>query len=322
MSLKSKILCNLLTKGGALTAKELSDGTVSRNAVWKAVRSLQEEGYPVRAIAGKGYALTEGADFPHAQEIERLCDRAFCVEVVWETESTNTLLRRRAEEGAPHGTVLIACRQSGGRGRMGRSFFSDSGGLYMSLLLRPDTDAAHGGDITGLAAVAVAEAIEAISEKRAYIKWVNDVFCEGKKVCGILTEAAVALEGGALDYAVVGIGLNVYSPRGGFPEGLEGIAGGLYQRREGTAGLINRYAAEILRRFDDLYRHPATALKSYKERCFVIGQTVTALRGGEEAAVKVLDVADDYSLLVKGEDGEKRLINSGEVRIRPEGIPK
>lgn len=322
MSLKSKILQKLLTDATHIfSATELSENTVSRNAVWKAVRALQEEGYPIQNIAGKGYTLGKGVDFPNGAEIERLTAGKYRPDVVWETESTNTLLRRSAEDGAPNGTVIIACRQNGGRGRMGRSFFSEAGGLYLSLLLRPQTSAKRGGDITGLAAVAVAEAIEAVTGKRAYIKWVNDIFCGGKKVCGILTDAAVSLEGGLLNYAVVGIGLNVYGPKGGFPQEIRGIAGALYPHGDTKAGLINRLAAEVLCRFDSLYQKPDEALDGYKRRCFLIGQQVTAVRGNEEQPVRVLDVAEDYSLLVEDQKGEKKLLNSGEVRVRPEEVP-
>lgn len=322
MSLKSKILQKLLTDATHIfSATELSENTVSRNAVWKAVRSLQEKGYPILNIAGKGYTFGGAVDFPLAEDIEKLTNGKFSPAVVWQTASTNTDLRRLAEEGAPHGTTLIACRQNGGRGRMGRSFFSEAGGLYLSLLLRPQTTAERGGDITGVAAVAVAEAIEAVTGKRAYIKWVNDIFCGGKKVCGILTDAAVSLEGGLLSYAVLGIGLNVYSPKDGFPQEIRDIAGALYPHGNTKAGLINRLAAEVLCRFDSLYQKPDEALDGYKRRCFLIGQQVTAVRGNEEQPVRVLDVAEDYSLLVEDQKGEKKLLNSGEVRVRPEEVP-
>ncbi|MBQ3195219.1 MAG: biotin--[Clostridia bacterium] len=322
MSLKSKILQKLLTDATHIfSATELSENTVSRNAVWKAVRALQEKGYPILNIAGKGYTFGGAVDFPLAEDIEKLTNGKFSPAVVWQTASTNTDLRRLAEEGAPHGTTLIACRQNGGRGRMGRSFFSEAGGLYLSLLLRPQTTAERGGDITGVAAVAVAEAIEAVTGKRAYIKWVNDIFCGGKKVCGILTDAAVSLEGGLLSYAVLGIGLNVYSPKDGFPQEIRDIAGALYPHGDTKAGLINRLAAEVLCRFDSLYQKPDEALDGYKRRCFLIGQQVTAVRGNEEQPVRVLDVAEDYSLLVEDQKGEKKLLNSGEVRVRPEEVP-
>ncbi|MBQ7048596.1 MAG: biotin--[Clostridia bacterium] len=320
MTLKSRILYNLLTKNGCLTAHELSEDTVSRNAVWKAVRSLQEEGYPIEAVAGKGYRLKEGTDIPLAHEISRLCGGAFNVRTLWECESTNNLLRRLAEEGASDGEVLIACRQNGGRGRMGRSFYSEQGGLYMSVLIRPEKASCRGGDITATAAVAVAKAIEKISGERADIKWVNDVFCHGKKVCGILTDGAVSVENGMLEYAVVGVGLNVYCPSGGFPTELQEIAGGVHGKAE--AGLINRYAAEILNEFNALYTAPSAALEDYRSRCFLVGQTVVAVRGAEESTIKVLGISDDYNLIAEDEAGNIKQLYSGEVRVRPEGVPR
>ncbi len=323
MSIKDKILHTLLySNGKVVTGAELSCGSVSRNAVWKAVRTLQGEGYPIESVPNKGYTLPKGLDIPIAEDICKLTEGRFHPQVLWQAGSTNTLLRNRAEGGAPDGTVIIACTQQGGRGRMGRSFCSMAGGLYLSFLLRPQTSAGRGGDITGVAAVAVAEAIEAITGKKAYIKWVNDLYLEGKKVCGILTDASVSLEGGLLDYAVVGIGLNVHMPDGGFPSELKDIAGSLYKDGQGTVGLINRFAAEILCRFYSLFETPDKALEGYRSRCFLVGKTVTALRGEERRRLKVLGVADDYSLIIETADGEKQLLNSGEVSLRPEEVPK
>ena len=132
-------------------------------------------------------------------------------------ESTNSLLKLDAEAEAPTGTIVISEEQTKGRGRMGRSFYSPGNtGIYMSILLRPKISAYESLSITTCAAVAVAEAIEMNSNKKAEIKWVNDIFVNNKKVCGILTEASLDLENGGLRYAILGIGINVFAPRKAF----------------------------------------------------------------------------------------------------------
>ena len=227
MSTKEKLL-ELLEENREeyLSGEELA-GTlaVSRAAVWKAVKSLQQEGYPIDAVTNRGYRLSRGGDRLSAPGIRKYLKgacRELPITVVEETQSTNTALRALAEAGAPEGTVYIAQSQTGGRGRMGRSFFSPAGtGLYLSLLLRPTTwEPARAAQLTAAAAAAMCEAIREVTGKEPGIKWVNDLLLDGKKVCGILTEASFSMESGVLEYAVLGLGVNVYPPEGGFPKEL------------------------------------------------------------------------------------------------------
>ena len=144
-------------------------------------------------------------------------------EYLEEIDSTNRYVKQLGAAGAPEGRVVIANRQSAGRGRLGRSFFSPGEkGIYMSVLLRPEIELERAVLITSMAAVAVARAIERVSDIPAKIKWVNDIFLNRKKVCGILTESGINAETGKLEYAVLGIGVNVGSME--FPEELKGIA--------------------------------------------------------------------------------------------------
>lgn len=321
MNLKKEILRTLSARvGEPVSSKELCGGRLSRNAVWKAVCALQDEGYAIESVGRRGYKICEAADFPCSDEIGRLLGDGYRVEVIEETASTNSDLRQRAENGEKEGLVLIACRQKGGRGRMGRSFYSSEGGLYMSLLLRPMLSAQKGGLVTGTAAVAVARAIEKNAGIKARIKWVNDVFCRGKKVCGILSEAAVNLESGSTDYIVLGIGLNVYEPKEGFPRELEAIAGSLFAYNEKRCGLIDRIAADIVLEFTRLLESSDTK-EEYKSRCFLLGECVTAHRGNETFKIKVLDIDESYSLVAQTENGEITSVNSGEISVRPEAVP-
>ena len=200
---------------------------VSRTAVWKAIGQLRKEGYRISSVQNKGHCLTSGSDVLTAAGVENyLKTQGISVRYYREISSTNTVLKTMAAEGAREGLVLIAEEQTGGKGRMGRRFYSPPGsGLYMSILLRPGTEASRSTGITACAAVAVALAIEELSGRPANIKWVNDIYMDKRKVCGILTEASVDCESGLLNYAVVGIGINTLVPAGDFPQELQTIAG-------------------------------------------------------------------------------------------------
>jgi len=238
------------------------------------------------------------------------------LQVLQTVDSTNTLLRKYAEQGGESGAVAAAVTQTAGRGRMGRSFFSPSDtGVYLSVLLRPSGPAVNAVRLTAMAAVAVCRAIESVTGREASIKWVNDVFVDGKKVCGILTEASVDPASGTLRYAVVGLGVNVYEPERGFP-GLP-QAGYLLNKQE--KGIRNRLAAGIaagvLRGAREL--SDRGFLQEYRRRSLVLGRTVTVVSGdGTEREAKAMDVDDECRLLVRYEDGRTALLSSGEIRVR------
>ena len=181
---------------------------VSRSAVWKAIQQLRESGYPIEAASKRGYCLAKDSAILSAQSIAQyLTVPQLRLEVEQLVSSTNTLLRQRAEAGEPEGLALVAAAQTAGRGRRDHTFFSPPDtGLYLSFLVRPQLSAKDALLLTTCAAAAVALAIEDCAGVPAEIKWVNDVFCRGKKVCGILTEGALDLETGGLQYAIVGIG--------------------------------------------------------------------------------------------------------------------
>lgn len=238
-------------------------------------------------------------------------------------ESTNTYLKVLADSGAAAGTVVIADTQSGGRGRMGRSFLSRQGGLYMSILLRPNEDLEVISpscitNITPLCAVAVCEAIEKITGKALAIKWVNDLFYNSKKVCGILAEGSYTSDG-RLDYIVLGIGINIVE---NFDDTeLSGIATSLYPdliKNELTA-LKKRLTDKILQRLAFLYENQLTSggfFEDYKHRLFIIGKDVEVLQGDSVKNATVIDLNNDFSLLVRFEDGSISSLNSGEVRLK------
>lgn len=242
------------------------------------------------------------------------------VEVHSTMESTNTYVKKAGDKGTPEGLLVIAEQQTDGRGRRGRTFFSPKGtGLYMSLLLKPycaPEDALH---ITTCAATAAAEAIEKICGKKTGIKWVNDIFIDSRKVCGILTEAALSAEGGRLQYAVLGIGVNVFTPAEDFPEEIRGIAGALFTEKP-QEDIRAALAAEIVIRF--LQYYPTIGQKgymqAYRERMILFGKVVQVHSAvGEVLGEGIcVDLDEELRLIVQMNTGETRALATGEVSIR------
>ena len=237
-----------------------------------------------------------------------------------QTGGTVTVTSKTAEEfPEDHGTVLIATEQTAGKGRRGHSFFSPPDtGLYLSLLLRPALEAREALSLTTCAAAAVALAIEECAGTEAEIKWVNDVFCRGKKVCGILTEAALDLESGGLQYAIVGIGVNLFPPAGGYPPELAEIMGAVFEARPQGLEARSLLAGRILDRFFTFYREIAAKpfFDDYKKRSFLLGREIEVLEGGQVRPATALDLDPDFSLRVREADGRVRSLSSGEVRVK------
>ncbi|NLT15658.1 MAG: biotin--[acetyl-CoA-carboxylase] ligase [Clostridiales bacterium] len=325
MELKDRILETLeRNKGRFVSGNELAGALhFSRNAVWKAVNALKSEGHAIRAVTNKGYCLEAGSDVLSGASISKhlgeLAD-VFSVDVLKTIDSTNTAVKARAAAGAPEGTVIVAEEQTGGKGRRGRVFFSPAGtGIYFSILLRPSVKALDATLITTAAAVAVASAIEAVTGIEAKIKWVNDVFVSGKKVCGILTEGSFDMESGGLEYAVLGVGVNIRKPVGGYPAEISNVAGAIYESGEPEAETQSRLIAWILKMFWTYYRNLAgkSFLSEYKARSFIIGHEVDVISGDASRKARVLDIDDDCRLVVRYEDGAVEALSSGEVSIRP-----
>lgn len=235
-----------------------------------------------------------------------------------ELDSTNRYLKELAAEGAPEGTVIIANRQSAGRGRLGRSFFSPAEkGIYMSILLRPDIALERAVLITSMSAVAVAEAIEHVSGAEAKIKWVNDIFLNGKKTCGVLTEAGIDAEKGTLEFAVLGIGVNVGEME--FPKELEHIATSVSNECGFPVSkdtLINAILEKMERWYPTLA--DGSFLKESKRRSLLLGKEITVIDetvyGGSYPA-KAVDINELGNLIIE-RDGVLQVLNSGEVSIR------
>ena len=327
MTLKEEILEKLEDKQGDYISGETlaSSLSVTRNAVWKAVRSLRSDGCEIDAVPNKGYSLRSETVMLTQTGIQKYMKHPekYNINIYGELDSTNNQLKKDAQKGAPEGTVVIAERQSGGRGRLGRSFFSPPhGGIYMSILLRPLLSApelmpADAVMITSAAAVAVCRGIEDVTSKPVQIKWVNDVYYQNKKICGILTEGSVSLEANGYDYIVVGIGINVLGCE--LPEELKNIVGALYtaQDQEYTNRIRHRITARVLEHFFDIYRSGLrNFVPEYRRRSIVLGKDINVIRGETVRPGKAIGINDDCSLCVRFDDGEIENISSGEVTIR------
>lgn len=236
--------------------------------------------------------------------------------------STNATCKERAAAGEREGLVLCANEQTAGYGRLTRQFFSPPGaGLYMSVLLRPRVDAALLPRITLAAAVAVSEAIESLGGEPVGIKWVNDIYKNGKKICGILTEGGFA-PNGAPAYTVLGIGVNLAEPEGGFAPEIRETAGAVYAAGEMPTDARARLCAGILDRFFPYYDSLADApfLAAYRARSVLTGKRITVYPGtdkekkhGVPAFAEGID--DDFRLLVRYEDGRSEALTAGECSL-------
>ncbi len=254
--------------------------------------------------------------------IENLTDveEQLKIEVRQEVTSTNTILKEMAKEGVAQGYVLVANSQTMGKGRSGRSFHSPaSNGIYFSVLLRPKCNPKDALLITTAAAVATVKGIKSVTGKQTGIKWVNDLFYQGKKVCGILTEASIDTTTGGLAYAILGIGINLTDGEEGFPKEIKSIAGSLYGKETCEDYIKARLVAAILREFLKYYKEITERkfMADYKAYSIVMGKQVEAYTESSSEIVTVLDINQDGALIVEDKEGQCKELTTGEIRIRP-----
>lgn len=242
--------------------------------------------------------------------------------------STNTILFEKGLLGEQEGLILIADEQTAGKGRRGRSFYSpEYTGIYFSMLLKPAFSLEDALLITTAAAVAVVDAIEKTSGKQAAIKWVNDVFLDGKKICGILAEASAPAsecpsEGEEGPFIVLGIGINLNEPRDGCPAELSNRMGFLFGRQPCTPKTRIRLVREVWDRFLTIYEKlpDREFMNLYKRHSFVIGREVVLLSGNQKEQVFVEDMDERARLLVRKKDGTRQVVSTGEISLRIPGI--
>ena len=356
MSTKEKVLKMLVeAKGQAVSGEVLAtECGVSRAAIWKAINTLREQGLQIEGTTNGGYQLKDDDIFS-----DELFRQTFAsnypdfseshIECFKEIDSTNTYAKRilaecgnlRDSSGALteagkkyHKAIFIAEKQTAGRGRLGRTFVSpEKTGIYISVIYAPKGGITNPARLTACAAVAICRAIKNVICKlpegtsiEPQIKWINDIFVGGKKVCGVLAEGVANFESGMIEAAVVGMGINIKKNTTAFEGQLADVVGTL---EDATSAKISRIeiAAEIAGQVLKIFEEDASSpdahkaiIKEYKEASFLIGRelTVYPLIGDEKSSYKATatDIDDNAGLIVTLEDGSKRTLSSGEVSLK------
>lgn len=303
-----------------ISGQELAERlNISRTAIWKAINSLKESGFQIESQTKLGYKLVESDDKLSDEGIRKgLRDELKDIDIVIydEIDSTNTEAKRRLySSDVKDFTVIVADMQKGGRGRTGKSFTSPKGsGVYFSIILHPKDsyDFSYFDLTTVKAAVAVAEGIRESTGKQAEIKWVNDLFLKGKKICGILSELDADFESRSVKSVIVGIGINVNKPKDDSFKDLKDIAGYI-----GTDVIRNEILSSILNAFyeNNYVKSDKEIIDYYKKHSLVIGRDLSFVLNGKKYSAKGVDINDKGNLIV--DTGSERLtLSSGEVSIK------
>lgn len=319
--MKAEILAALRASDGYVSGQDLCGKFgVSRTAIWKAINQLKQAGYEIEAVQNRGYHIVSTPDILSENELRSIRKTEWLGnKIYYETEidSTNTKAMKLAEEGAPHGTIVVTDHQINGRGRRGRSWESPAGeAIAMTFLLRPKIDPNNASMLTLLAAMAVARGIEDETGLKAGIKWPNDVIINRKKVSGILTEMSAQAD--YVNHIVVGIGINVHIQE--FPEELKNIATSIFLElgvKINRAALIERIC-EYFEAYFEVFLQT--------EDLSAISKQYDAYMVNRNQPVKVLDPKDTYEGTARGitTRGEllvdtwesRKLVSSGEVSVR------
>lgn len=314
---KEDILKLLRAEKGYVSGEKISERLgISRTAVWKHINSLKKEGYNISSVSRRGYIFKE-SDILNADEIaDRLKTEKIGKEIVYisKTDSTNNMAKRNSEKG--DGTVFVTDCQTAGKGRSGKEWLSaDSGGLFMSILLKPDLPPDSLSTMTLVVGLAVTKALRKLTGEEICIKWPNDIVLNKKKLCGILCE--MSAEVGMLNYVVCGIGVNVGNER--FPKEIDKVACSI-KSETGKNFLRSTVCAEILNTFEMVYKQfltdgIASLIPEYKKYCITLGRDVTVIKRGESYNAYAADVNDSGELVVSTPGGTEALY-SGEVSVR------
>lgn len=331
--------------GVFVSGQELAEKCgVSRTAVWKAIKSLAKDGIKIEGVTNRGYRLEGNEENLSLSAMESLVlpkeGIRFCV--YDRLDSTNLEAKRLCAQAGIlrdalgaltpegkklHKLVIIANEQTAGRGRLGREFYSPAKtGVYLSMIYIPQKNIVHPAKMTAAAAVAVCRVFKRLYKAEPKIKWVNDIFVNGKKVCGILTEGITDFETGRIEAAVIGIGINIYEDAKGFPARIAGTAGSVLGTK-GEQAKRNELAAQTAQELSHIYAEqendPLSSeakdiIREYKQLNFLLGKTleITPVIGGEEKyTAKAVDITEDAALVVKKSDGTYQTLQSGEVSL-------
>ena len=308
-----------------LSGEEISRQlAVSRTAVWKHIRELKNHGYEIEAHPRKGYRLKSRPDLLLPEEIRAgLSTQLLGSQIVhfYDTSSTNNEAKRLAADDAVEGTIVVSEAQTLGRGRLNRGWFSPpGGGVWVSVILRPPFPPQEAPKCTLMAAVATVEAIREVSGLACGIKWPNDILWQGRKLVGILTEMSAEMD--AINFVVLGIGINVSLQESDFPEELRNIGASVSMGAEREVSRVE-VLQKLLERLEHWYQVVKKegfepVLEAWRRESITLGQPVRVLAGEETYDGVAEELAEDGSLLVRTENGLRRVL-AGDVSLRLQG---
>lgn len=312
MSVKQNVIALLEeNRSKVISGQELANQLhVSRAAIWKAIKTLKEEGYNIEATPNKGYVLLENSDVLSKQGIAYYLTEEIDIFSYKTIDSTNTQMKKLAINGGKNHSVIVSEEQSAGRGRFGRSFYSPAQkGVYMSVLLKTGDSLQNATMITIKTAVAVRRAIAKLYDIEVAIKWVNDLYYRGKKVCGILSEAISDFESGMIEAIIIGIGINVSTDN--FPLEIASIATSLGLQEANR----NQFIAEILNQLSAIIDEDfKLVLNEYRMASCVLHKQITFNQKGEQFTGLVREI-NDLGNLVVSSNGAEMVLTAGEVSI-------
>lgn len=329
--MKGEILKKLKGSNGDYVSGEQLSGAmdVSRTAIWKCIKELKKEGYVIDSSSKKGYKLSYVPDIINSWEISEGLDTNFIGKDVYyfpEVDSTNNYAKKLAQEGCEDGTVVLADRQTRGRGRLGRDWDSmDKKGIWMSVVLRPAGGMEDIQIITLAASVAVVAAIEEVFGTKAGIKWPNDIILDGKKVCGILTEMSMEME--RVNFLILGIGINFSQKKNDFPEEIKDKATslGVYLKDMFGTDISKIRRSELVKiilfKFEEVYDkvnkgHVSEVIEEWRKYSVTLGKEVCITFKEKQYVGIAQDIDENGRLIVKCSDGITREVLSGEVSVR------
>lgn len=318
--MKSKILSILQSADDYVSGESLSNQLgVSRTTIWKNINSLRADGYKIDSVQNKGYRVLYSPDFLDEDKIKDGLSVDFIgsqIKVMRTVDSTNEEVKRLSKS-AENGLIIAADEQTSGKGRFGRIWKSEkTGGIYFTILIRPELPPSNISSITLAAGYAVCLAIREYTNLDAKIKWPNDIIIENRKLCGILTE--MAAQSDRIDYVAIGIGINVNQSE--FPEEIKNKASSIFLE---TGKEIDRndFLRYVIKKLDMvlgtfLVSFSVEDFKGFKELCATLGRKVYVERNGEILTGTAEDITTYGELIIKTESGKTLTVNSGEVTVQ------
>lgn len=336
MQLKDKVLQvlqNTESEDGFVSGQALAEQCgVTRTSVWKAVNALKKSGAEIKAVSNRGYRLVVDNIYNAESIAKYIHDKNVKIKFYDEIDSTNAQAKLDLAESTSkklNKTVYVASKQTAGRGRLGRKFYSpEKSGIYLSVIYENQKNLIP-SLITSSASVAVCRAIKKIYNTEAKIKWVNDIFVDSKKVCGILTEGIANFETGLIDSVIIGIGINILDNKN-LPSELKNIAGSIIHSKEESSKDLKRseFCAQVINELflilDGGTLEIKNAMQEYKERSFLIGKKIEVypIIDSQEKSYSciVQDITEDAKLVVKLDDGKIKTLNSGEVSLHSKNV--